>query len=219
MKKILLIFLIRSSFSLHAQEINISSIPYPMHFENTAKEFKVLGENKIEIVAPAYTDLFIVQDGSYKTNKSPRLLFKPKADFILTAKIKPGFKSKWDAGVLMIFNDSTHFVKFCFENDFKMQPRVVSVVCNEVADDCNSMPINSKEIYFRIAGSVNENTFALYYSETGKDWFPIRGFRLNKTDNLQIGFSAQSPAGNGCAVEFSEINLQERKLRDFWKGE
>ncbi|HLP06001.1 MAG TPA: DUF1349 domain-containing protein [Paludibacter sp.] len=191
----------------YAQEVKIPVIPYAMHFENKVQDYKVINDNTIKIVAPAFSDLFVSPDGGYKTNKSPRLVFKPDSNFVLTAKIIPNFKSKWDAGVLIIFSDSTHFAKLCFENDFKGQSRVVSVVCNEVADDCNSMAINSREVVFRITGSTKENTFTLYYFEEGAGWFPIRGFRLNKTDNLQIGFCAQSPTGKGCSVEFTDITF------------
>lgn len=202
---------------LQAQEVKIASIPYTMHFENQVQDYQVLGNNHIRIVAPANTDLFVMPQ--FSTNKSPRLVFRPDSDFILTAKITPEFKSKWDAGVLMIYNDSTHFAKFCFEADFKGQPRVVSVVCNDISDDCNSMAINNKDVYYRITGSTKGNTFVIYYSEDGKSWFPIRGFKLDKTDNLRIGFSAQSPAGKECSVDFEEISLEERKLKDYWAGE
>lgn len=219
MKRILLVHLIAvfCAFHVQSQEVNILSVPYTMHFENKAQNYNVLSENHIRIVAPANTDLFVMPQ--YSTNKSPRLVFKPDSDFILTAKITPGFNSKWDAGVLMIYNDSTHFAKFCFEEDFKGQPRVVSVVCNDISDDCNSMAVSSKWVYYRITGSTKGNTFVAYYSEDGKNWFPVRGFKLDKTDNLRIGFSAQSPTGKECSVDFSEINLQERKLKDFWTGE
>ncbi|MTK54461.1 DUF1349 domain-containing protein [Paludibacter sp.] len=219
MKTFVLFFVIVLSCitDMQAQEVNISSIPYAMHFENKAKDLKIVRENHIQIVAPANTDLFVMP--GFSVNKSPRLVFRPDSDFILTAKITPEFKSKWDAGVLMIYNDSVHFAKFCFEADFKGQPRVVSVVCNDISDDCNSMAVNSKWVYYRITGSTKSNTFVIYYSENGKSWFPIRGFKLDKTDNLRIGFSAQSPSGKECSVDFEEICLQERKLKDFWKGE
>lgn len=222
MKKLSLLILLTLLLSwsyLSAQEVRISAILYPMHFENKALDYKVISDNHLKIVAPANTDLFISPDGGYAIDKSPRLIFRPDSDFILTARITPDFQSKWDAGVLIIFNDSKHFAKFCFESDFTGQPRVVSVVCNEVADDCNSMAISTKDVYYRIIGSAKGNTFGLYYSENGKTWFPIRGFKLDKTDNLQIGFSAQSPTGKSCSVDFSEINFQNRKPNDYWKGE
>lgn len=203
----------------NAQEVRITAIPYTMHFENKVASYTVASGTHLRIVSPGNTDLYTTSDGGFVTNKSPRLLFRPDSSFILTAKIKLEFKSKWDAGALIIYNDSNHYAKFCFEKDFEGQQRIVTVVCNEVADDCNSMPIKGNEIYYRIAGSSKSNTFNLYYSENGEKWFGVRGFRLNRTDNLRIGFSAQSPTGDGCSVEFSEIDLQERKLKDFWKGD
>lgn len=196
----------------------MKAIPYAMHFENTPLNYKVLTDNEISITAPENSDLFISPDGGYKTDKSPRLLFSPDSDFILTAKIKLDFNSNWDAGVLMVFNDNQHFAKFCFESDFKGQPRVVSVVCNTTADDCNSMTIEKGEVYYRIIGSTKSNVFNFYYSADGKSWFPIRTFKLDKADNIAIGFSAQSPSGKKCTVNFSEIELQQRKPADFWKG-
>lgn len=221
MKKYFLLIqiIIGCSIFVEAQEIKISSIPYIMHFENKVLDYEIISDNHLRIVAPANTDLYTAADSSHIVNKSPRLLFKPDSNFILSAKIKLEFNSMWDAGVLLIYNDSSHYAKFCFEKDFEGQPRIVSVVCNDVADDCNSIAINSNEIYYRIIGSTKKNTFGLYYSEDGDDWFGIRGFRLNKTDNVQIGFSAQSPIGKQCSVEFMDIDLQERKPNDPWKGD
>jgi regulation of enolase protein 1 (concanavalin A-like superfamily) len=210
----LVVFII---LSVHTQEVKITAIPYVMNFQNSFVDYKITGDNSLEITAPGHTDLFISPDGGYVINKSPRLIFKPDSDFILTAKIKPEFKSKWDAGVLLIFNDATHFAKFCLESDFKGLPRVVSVVCNETADDCNSMIVNTEEVFYRITGSTKGKTFGLYYSTDGISWFPIRTFKLDKTDTITIGFSAQSPSGEGCLVEFSNIDLQQRKA-DFWTG-
>ena len=220
MKKIAigLVFLVFLVFNTNAQSLDIKAIPYAMHFENTPLNYKVLTDNEISITAPENSDLFISPDGGYKTDKSPRLLFSPDSDFILTAKIKLDFNSNWDAGVLMVFNDNQHFAKFCFESDFKGQPRVVSVVCNTTADDCNSMTIEKGEVYYRITGSTKSNVFNFYYSADGKSWFPIRTFKLDKADNIAIGFSAQSPSGKKCMVNFSEIELQQRKPADFWKG-
>ena len=221
MRNGLLFFLIVFFYSnlVEAQNIKVPAIPYPMHFENKVLNYEITGNDHIKIVAPGNTDLYIPADGSSETNKSPRLLFKPDSDFILTARISLDFKSQWDAGALLIYNDSKHYAKFCFERDFKGQPRVVSVVCNEVADDCNSTAIYKNEIFYRITGSTKGNTFGLYYSEDGKEWSPVRGFKLDKTDNVQIGFSAQSPTGDKCSVDFTDIDFQEREPTNFWTGE
>lgn len=92
--------------NLKAQEIKINAIPYLMNFQNSFIDFKITGDNSLKITAPGHTDLFISPDGRYEINKSPRLLFKPDSDFIFTSKIKLEFISKWDAGVLLIYNDT-----------------------------------------------------------------------------------------------------------------
>jgi hypothetical protein len=221
MKKLFFLTALLGFFILNvsSQEITLKAIPYLMHFENYSNDYEIVSDDHIRFSAPSQTDLFYSPDGDYVINKSPRLIFKPDSNFILSAKIQLDFKSKWDAGDLVIYNDDRHWAKFCFESDFKDQPRVVSVVCNSVADDCNSMAVNKNELYYRIVGSTNEHKFGLFYSEDGKSWFPIRIFALDKIDNVRIGFSVQSPSGKGCTVNFSEIHFQGKRTFDWWKGE
>jgi len=220
MKKIIIlgVLLLMSTLYVKSQVVNIETIPYPMTFENTPKSYKIISKDAIDIESGSNADLFISPSGDYSINKSPRLLFKPTSDFILSAKISLDFNTKWDAGDLIIYNDEKHFAKFCFEKDYKGQQRVVSVVCNDVADDCNSMPIQGNDVYYRIIGSSKGNAFYLYTSNDGKEWMVVRNFRLQKNDNIRIGFSAQSPVGNGCMVHFSNISLEQRKPVDSWKG-
>jgi regulation of enolase protein 1 (concanavalin A-like superfamily) len=205
--------------NVSAQEITLKAIPYLMHFENYASDYEIISNDHVRFSAPGQTDLFYSPDGDYVINKSPRLIFKPDSNFILSAKIHLDFKSKWDAGDLVIYNDDRHWAKFCFESDFQDQPRVVSVVCNNLADDCNSMAVNNNELYYKIVGSTKEHKFGLYYSDDGKSWFPIRIFALDKIDNVRIGFSVQSPSGKGCTADFSEIHFQGKRTFDWWKGE
>jgi len=219
MNRLLIAFLLSVSlFRSYAQDVKLKAIPYVMYFENVPLDYKIKGDNQIWFSAPPNTDLFIAPDGGFEINKSPRLIFKPDSDFIFTAKIQPDFKSKWDAGALLIYNDGKHFAKFCFEKDYKQVSRVVSVVCNEVADDCNSMAVTTKEVYYRITGSVKGNTFTFYYSENGKSWFLVRTFRLDKADNIRIGFTVQSASGKPCSADFSDIDFQPRKPVDWWNG-
>jgi len=222
MKRILF-FLLLQSFAgtkVFAQEIQIKAIPYPMHFDIKPKDFQIKGDNELVITAGANTNLFISPDGGFEQNTAPKLLFRPGADFIFTSKIQTEFKApSWDAGALLVYNDPKHYAKFCFENDYTGQPRVVSVVCNETGDDCNSMVIDKKEVFYRIIGSAGKNSFSLYHSADGKSWYLIRSFKLDKFDNIQIGFSAQSPIGKECRVVFSNIDLQQKKPADWWKGE
>ena len=208
-----------SMLNINAQEIRMNSIPFAMHFENEVKEYKILGDDHLSITAPGKTELFISPDGGFVANQTPRLIFQPDSDFILTSTIKLDFKANWDAGALLVYNDDRHYAKFCFEQDYTGQPRIVTVVCNETCDDCNSAIVEKNEVNYKIVGSSKNNVFAFYYSEDGKSWFLLRAFKLDKTDNIRIGFSAQSPAGDGCIVDFSNIQFQAKKPKDWWHVE
>ena len=190
-----------------------------MALENTATECRVTASNALELVAPAKTDLFVAPDGKYACDLSPRVVFQPEGPFLLTAKITPEFRTMWDAGMLLLYSDATHFAKFCYEMDYRGTPRVVSVVANGEGDDCNSAPVPEGSVYFRIAGSVPGDTFTFYTSSDGRTWYMLRSFRLTQTRNLRAGFSAQSPVGEGCRVRFSEISVERRAPKDFWSGE
>ena len=174
---------------------------------------------ELVLAAPPKTDLYVTPGGDFRIDKAPRVVFRPEGPFILTARIQPEFRHRWDAGVLVIYSDAEHFAKFCFEQDFHGTPRVVSVVCNDTGDDCNSWPVTDGAIYFRIVGSSERNTFSFFASRDGQQWFLIRGFRLLKTADLRIGLGAQSLDGDGCTVHFSEISVQRREVKDFWKGD
>ncbi len=193
--------------------------PWPVALENPAAECRVTAPNVLELTAPAKTDLFVAPNGKGARDRSPRVVFQPDGPFLLTAKITPEFRTKWDAGVLLLYSDATHFAKFCYEMDYRGTPRVVSVVANGTGDDCNSMPVPEGSVYCRIAGSVPGDTFAFYTSTDGREWYLVRTFRLTQTTNLRAGFSAQSPEGEGCRVRFSEIAIERRAPKDFWSGE
>jgi len=210
---------ILSSLLANGSEIRVAGIPYSLEFENEALNFEHLENGGIRFESPAHCDLFHSADGNYVVNKSPRLLFKPDADFSLSAKITVDFHERWDAGDLIVYNDELHWAKFCFEADFNHQPRVVSVVCNGIADDCNSMPIEGNVMYYRIAGSLHGKKMVLYCSTDGDSWFPIRFFFLKSTESLRIGFCVQSPAGEGCTASFEAIQYSNQPIKNWWVGE
>ncbi len=198
---------------------HLDKIPFALSLENEALSVSMDGPQSLTLEAPPRTDLFIASDGANPTDHSPRLMFRPNSQFILTAKIRPTFRAKWDAGALLIYNDSSHFAKFCYEMDYRGDSRIVSVVCNGTADDCNSMAVPGGSAYLRAVGNVTRDVATFYFSENGKSWFLIRTFRLHRAQNLRIGFCAQSPAGEGCLVRFEEIDCQFRAPADYWAGD
>lgn len=210
--------LLLSTIFGQAQDIHIPAIPHTLSFENTVADYKVKSSDKIQFSSPAKSDLFISSNGQYATNKSPRLLFTPEDEFILSAKISLEFFANWDAGDLIVYNDSLNWAKFCFERDFQGNTRVVSVVCKDYADDCNGMLIEGNEIYYKVAGKISSNRYVFYYSLDGEEWFPIRMFGMGKSDQLRIGFSVQSPVGEGSTAIFSDIKYQAQKPKNWQLG-
>ncbi len=57
---------------------------------------------ELTLTAPANTDLFISPGAEFRVDKSPRVVFRPEGPFILTANVRSEFRTKWDAGVLLI---------------------------------------------------------------------------------------------------------------------
>ncbi len=218
-KNFLLTIILLSGIVLNAQNkdsVILPSIPYklfwensPVHFENNKATFTVTAGEK--------TDMFRDPNVTYNTDNAPKLLFIPDSNFVLTACIQHNFTSKWDGGAIVLKADPLHWIKFCFEKDYTGVHRVVSVVTNDISDDCNSLPVNTNKVYYKIAKAGNVIT--LYYSSDDAKWYLIRHFQFNATGPLHLGFLAQSPTGKSNTVTFSNIKYSAKKISDPYTGE
>jgi hypothetical protein len=94
---------------------------------------------------------------------------------------------------------------------------IVSVVNHGVSDDCNSVPVTGETAYLRVAQSRTATAF--HYSLEGRRWSFVRYFALGSLAGLRIGFSSQSPTGNGCRAFFSEIRYRAGFPVDLRNGE
>lgn len=199
--------------------MRLSPIPGDLQWKNNPVDWKVGADNSLSITAGAKTDWFIEPSGStWVSSNAPIALFTPPAeDFLLNAKVTVNFASTYDAGVLFLYERDDLWAKLCFEYSPQNKPMVVSVVTRGLSDDCNSSVIDANTVYLRVARIAT--TFALHYSLDGKYWNLVRYFTLGKLENLQVGFEAQSPTGQGCNVVFSEIAYQPSSLKDMRNGE
>lgn len=196
--------------------VRIPAIPHPLSWFNNPQSFAVKN-NSLTIVAGAKTDMFRDPNVTYNTDNAPKLLFQPDADFVLTTSIQHAFASKWDGGAIVLIEDSLNWVKFCFEKDYTGARRVVSVVTKDISDDCNSAAIAGNKVFYKIAKA--DNVITLYYSIDRKNWLLIRHFQFNHTRPLKLGFLAQSPTGDRCTVQFTDIRYQAIKIKDPYAGE
>lgn len=193
----------------------IAGIPGPLTWQHPASTWKIDNDQNLTIVADKKTNWYVSPAGDGKWDTSNRLLFKPADDFVLSAKVTVGYHSTWDAGGLVLYSNDSVWAKFGIEVTSNKIPTIVSVVTRAVSDDNNSIAINGASAYLKVAKSGSGIFF--YESEDGQNWTIIRAFTLGENLDLKVGFSAQSPVGDGCRVEFSHIQYQPRRV-NLWAG-
>ena len=199
--------------------LTLPSLPSALQWKNNPVDWKIGPDNSLSITAGAKTYWFTEPSGStWVSTNAPAALFTPPDEhFLLSAKVTVNFASTYDAGVLMLYERENLWSKLCFEYSPQNQPMVVSVVTRGLSDDCNSTVIDGNTVYLRVA-RLGE-AFGLHYSLDGAYWHMVRYFTLGKVENLRVGFEAQSPTGEGCAVVFSEIAYRPDLLKDMRTGE
>src|ERR1700676_1891892 len=201
----LLLSLFLFNIQIDAQKIDslhIRSIPRGLFWENTPETFSVK-DDQIVIKAAGKTDMFRDPNVTYNTDNAPKLFFEADENFVLTASIEHAFTSKWDGGSIVIKQDSLNWIKFCFEKDYTGAKRVVSVVTKNISDDCNSVEMNTNKVYYKVAKA--DKVITLYCSTDGVKWYLIRHLQFDAHKGFKVGFLAQSPTGERCEVNFSDI--------------
>ncbi len=174
-------------------------------------------DGALTIVAGPRSDIFNDPASDAVVANSPRLLFPVEGDFSLAALVEVDFRSTFDAGVLLLWVDANHHAKLCFEYSPQGRPMIVSVVTNGRSDDCNSVEIEGNRIWLRV--SRTGGTPALHWSRDGLYWVLVRTFVLQRMDGLQVGFSSQSPTGEGCRSCFSGLSWRTVGVREIRSGE
>jgi regulation of enolase protein 1 (concanavalin A-like superfamily) len=199
------------------EAVTLAGLPSALHWQVLPVRWSAKDGRKLTIEAGPRTDLFVDPGGSEPMLNAARLLGPIDGDFTLSAMVTVGFAGTFDAGVLMIHGGDRSWAKLCFEYSPQGQPMVVSVVTRGVSDDANSMPIDAKTVWLRVArlGSA----YAFHASTDGTTWQFVRHFALDTGDAPQVGFVTQSPSGEGCTVTFEDIRFEPRRLADLRNGE
>jgi hypothetical protein len=200
--------LVASGQANSQSNIPIKAIPYSYTLLENPKEFKVLSDNAIVMTAGKETDLHNPANGSYYRHNAPKFLFTPDANFVFSARVKPSFENQYDGGAILLYSDSENWAKVLLQYIDHKPVLGISVVKDQITDDAYFIP-HGKDVFLRVtkAGKV----FNFLTSPDGKDWTVIREFVYHKPELLKIGFYAQSPVGNSCQVEFSDITYSGTK--------
>lgn len=183
----------------------------------------LVGSDRVSTTAKPHSDLFVdPSEGGQvaaetQLNAVTLLGLAPGGDFTFQSRVHVGFRSTFDAAVLLLWLDEHHWAKFCFEYSPAGQPMVVSVVCRGVSDDANAITVVDEFVWLRI--SRVDSVFAFHASTDGVRWQFVRAFALpSERGELLVGFEAQSPTGEGCDVEFSDIRFETVTLADLRDG-
>jgi regulation of enolase protein 1 (concanavalin A-like superfamily) len=197
--------------------VTLSTLPGELRWQHAPVSWQVSEAEVLTITAGPDTDRFIDPAGRSAKDNSPGLLFtSPDDSFLQSARVSVDFASTFDAGVLLVYGDAAHWAKLCFEQSPQGQPLVVSVVTRDTSDDCNSAAISDAALYLRVYR--HGQTLAFHYALDGRYWQLVRYFRLGGPTPLQVGFSSQSPTGQGCTAVFSEIRYTAGVLADLRSG-
>jgi len=204
-------------------QLEITGVPFPL-VPSPASSWRLDPEaGTVRATAAPHTDLF-VDPGSGSTlnaesmlNAATLLGAPPEGDFQLSARVTVDFAATYDAGVLLIWVDEHHWGKLCFEFSPAGEPMIVSVVCRGVADDANAFVVPGRSVWLRV--SRTGRAYAYHASLDGAFWQLIRFFAIDEgTADDRVGFAAQSPTGDGCAVTFDEIHFDRTRLAELRDG-
>jgi len=195
--------------------IDLPGLPRPGAWDIDPVDAQV-ADGVFTITAGPITDLFTDPMGTTLKDDAPRWSFPADARFTLSAHVSVEFASTFDAAVLVVRSDDQHWGKLCFEFSPQGEPMIVSVVTNGVSDDCNSVPMVRRDIFLRI--SRLDPAIAFHYSEDGLTWRMVRFFRLAGATKFSLGFTAQSPTGQGCTARFSDIRYTAQAIGDLRSG-
>lgn len=211
-RSFLLIALVIAGAKLSAQSTDkqITGIPYQLSIYNDPVSC-VIKENSVEITAKGKTNLFNNPNGQSNVDNAPMLLFEPKGDFKLTAKVTGELKAVYDVAALVVYNHRDMWAKLCYENAVSNKPTIVSVVTRILSDDCNSFTVG-KYAYLSIV--KKDTQYSFFYSKNGKDWEMIRHFSLDIKKGVKVGFASHGSRGTGFTAKFSEIQFEEMAMND-----
>ena len=205
-----------SEASLKDGKLAIDSLPFALESQLDLGAARV--ENKALVLqAQKGTDLYANADGSEIANKTPRVLFQPTGDFIFSAKVTASFNKPFDGAALIVYGDQAHWAKLLFEFARTGKAGISSTVAKGVGDDAHHGAREGSAVYLKILR--RKDMFVFYTSPDGKNWSMVRSFGMPAAATVKVGFSSQSPMGDGFSAQFSDIRFRQATFKDFWQGE
>ena len=182
-----------SEVTLKDGKLAIDSLPFTLEAQPELGAASV--RNKALVLnAKKGTDLYANTDGTELTDRTPRVLFQPTGDFILSAKVTAAFKQPFDGGALIVYRDQANWAKLLFEIGKTGTAGISSTVAKGAGDDAHHGAREGSEVYLKVLR--RKDMFVFYTSPDGKNWSMVRSFGMPAGAGIRVGFSAQSPKGD-----------------------
>lgn len=193
-------------------------------------DFKWVNESKAEykdgvltVYAPSQTDYFnspVKENGAFPEPVANASLYYTEltGDFVFKTKVQLEFKNFYDAAALLVYENENVWAKLALENSDLpcRKPAVVSVVTNRISDDCNGPVMEGNSVWFQV--SRVDDCFAFHYSVDGKEYQMVRVFTLPVGKTVKVGFEAQAPMGEGGNRYYSEISIENKRVKNVRAG-
>ena len=194
----------------------IPGLPRPLRWLVPAPRHEQLADGALTIDAGPRTDWFIDPGTGVSTRSAPALLMPAPGTWQLAAFVSAAHRATFDAGVVFVYAGAETWAKLCLERSPQGDVMVVSVATRGVSDDCNSLSVDDRGLHLRV--SRLETAFAFHCSDDGTEWRLVRYFGLGAVEEVEVGFIAQSPTGEGCTATFRQITFRPELLTDLRSG-
>jgi len=137
-------------------------------------------------------------------------MFKAADDFMFSTKVDVQSRTTYDAGCVAVYGSASLWAKLCLEAQSDGRLDVISVVTHGRSDDATSFPARGTSIHLKAAKA--DGAIFFYASEDGKVWTVVRKFNLESNDGVWVGFSAQSPDGEGASASFTDFHYLPQRV-------
>jgi uncharacterized protein len=185
-------------------------------WDHAPLKWEPLPEGGIRVHVPGKTDYFQDPAGAIQKDDAPYLWLPFEGDFVAQAHVRPNWATVWDAAVVMVRHDETHWAKICYESTDIGTTAAVSVVTNGFSDDANGADLTAEHIWLQICRVGS--TFGLHYALDGSSWKMVRVFRLELPSRVKVGLVAQCPAGSGVGIDLLSFSVESRTVKDLRAG-
>jgi len=183
---------------------SIKAVPHSWKLWEGTVPVEIVSDSSFALTAGKGTDLHYPASGSFRHRNAPKVLFTPANSFELSARLQPRFGNRYDGGALLLYSDTTQWVKILFQWTGDKAILGMSVVKEGITDDSYYAALDSSKVYLKL--KKTGDVCAFYMSANGITWNLTRQFVYKASPYTGLGFYVQSPVGTQCRVLFSEIH-------------